>query len=104
MHMLTSPECNINDKQTWVLAQLPKRRGQLDVQVNNHADGWGLHFKEGLDGRILLGMVVIGIATSLLFSVLWSTLGSGIQDGFSVGSYMIAVVAALTLNRAGKLG
>ncbi|KAH3997004.1 hypothetical protein HBI81_129790 [Parastagonospora nodorum] len=107
MHMLTSPECKIDKKQTWVLNQLPKRRGQLDVKVNEYADGWGLHFKEDLDGRILSGMVFIVLTFSFLFSVLWSSVEEDIQGGFGVGSYIVAAVAvpaALALNRSGKLG
>jgi hypothetical protein len=55
MHMLTSPQC-IDAKETYVLAQLPKRtKGQLQGTIGRPAEGWGIHFQEGWDFDLLIG-------------------------------------------------
>jgi hypothetical protein len=107
MHMLTSPEC-IHAEETLVLDQLPKRTcGKLEGKVRQPAEGWGLHFQEGQDFGILVGVVFIGLMASLLFAVLWSYFEHDVQGAFGVASYVVTTVAvfvALVVNRAGRLG
>jgi len=107
MHMLTEPAC-VLDGQSLVFDQVPKRNcGPLDGKINKPVEGWGLHFQEGLDGRILSGMVLIFVLASLVFAILWSYLKHDVQGAFGVGAYMVTVItvfAALAWNRNGRLG
>ena len=108
--MLTSPEC-IHEEKTLVLDQLPKRTcGELEGKVRQPAEGWGLHYQEGQDFDLLMGVVFIVLVASLLFGVLWSYFKHDVQGAFGVASYMVTAVAAfvalvtLVVNRAGRLG
>ncbi|KAH6094308.1 hypothetical protein HBI65_125600 [Parastagonospora nodorum] len=95
MHWLDRPGC-ITQGQTWVLAQLPKRNcGELQAKVNERTEGWGLVLKEGPNIRMVTGIVFSIVIISVPFVVLWSCLKHSIQDGFSVGQYMIAAALAL---------
>ncbi|EAT88389.1 hypothetical protein SNOG_04629 [Parastagonospora nodorum SN15] len=83
-------------RKTWVLAQLPKRNcGELQAKVNERTEGWGLVLKEGPNIRMVTGIVFSIVIISVPFVVLWSCLKHSIQDGFSVGQYMIAAALAL---------
>ncbi|KAH7069264.1 hypothetical protein FB567DRAFT_456853, partial [Paraphoma chrysanthemicola] len=107
MHMLTSPDC-IPADETLVLEQLPKRTcGELQGKVRQPAEGWGIHFQEGWDTDILIGVVTIMFLASLVFAIIWSYFKHDIQGAFGVSSYMITavgVLVALIVNRAGRLG
>ncbi|KAF2830962.1 hypothetical protein CC86DRAFT_282182, partial [Ophiobolus disseminans] len=107
MHMLTSPAC-IHEDETLVLDQLPKRtRGEMEGKVRRPAEGWGLHYREGQDFEILMGVVAIGLVASFVFAVLWAQFRHDVQGAFSVASYVVTAVAAvvaLIVNRAGRLG
>ncbi|KAH4937135.1 hypothetical protein HBH74_079000 [Parastagonospora nodorum] len=108
MHMLTSPQC-INPKETFVLEQLPKRtRGELIGTIGRPAEGWGIHFQEGWDFDLLIGIVLaVFLLASLLFAVLWSHFKLDVQGAFGVSSYMVTasgIFVAWFANRAGKLG
>ncbi|KAF2025241.1 hypothetical protein EK21DRAFT_93432 [Setomelanomma holmii] len=107
MHMLTDPEC-IHKEEMLVLEKLPKRTcRELQGKVRQPAEGWGIHFQEGWDTDILIGVVAIIFAASLLFAILWSYFEHDIQGAFGVSSYMITavgVLVALIVNRAGRLG
>jgi hypothetical protein len=108
MHMLTSPQC-INADKTFVLQQLPKRtEGELRGSIGRPAEGWGIHFEEGWDFDVLIGIVLaIFLVGSLLFAVLWSHFKLDVQGAFGVSSYMVTgsgIFVAWFANRAGKLG
>ncbi|KAH6094468.1 hypothetical protein HBI65_125610 [Parastagonospora nodorum] len=108
MHMLTSPQC-ITPKETFVLEQLPKRtKGELIGTIGRPAEGWGIHFQEGWDFDLLIGLVLaVFLLASLLFAVLWSHFKLDVQGAFGVSSYMVTasgIFVAWFANRAGKLG
>ena len=108
MHWLTSPEC-VEPNVTHVLDQVPKRTtGELKGTVGQPAEGWGLHFQEGWDFDLLIGMIlVVFLLASLLFGVLWSYFKMGVQGAFGISSYMVTatgIFVAWFANRAGKMG
>jgi hypothetical protein len=108
MHMLISPQC-IDAKETFVLQQLPKRtKGELKGTIGRPAEGWGIHFQEGWDFDLLIGLVLaVFLVGSLLFAVLWSHFKLDVQGAFGVSSYMVTasgIFVAWFANRAGKLG
>ncbi|KAH4056967.1 hypothetical protein HBH49_039700 [Parastagonospora nodorum] len=108
MHMLTSPQC-VNPKETFVLEQLPKRtKGELIGTIGRSVEGWGIHFQEGWDFDLLIGLVLaVFLLASLLFAVLWSHFKLDVQGAFGVSSYMVTasgIFVAWFANRAGKLG
>lgn len=89
--MLNSPSC-INEKETWVLEQLPKRTcGPLEGKLGQPVEGWGIYYQDGVDFDTVIGVVFgLFLLASLLFSVLWTTLEMDIQGAFGVSSYMVA--------------
>jgi hypothetical protein len=106
--MLNRPEC-INEKETYVLKQLPKRIcGKLEGKAGHPAEGWGIHYQEGWDFDLLIGIVLaVFLLGSLLFAVLWSHFRLDVQGAFGVSSYMVTasgIFVAWIANRAGKLG
>jgi hypothetical protein len=108
MHMLISPQC-IDAKETFVLQQLPKRtKGELKGTIGRPAEGWGIHFQEGWDFDLLIGLVLaVFLVGSLLFAVLWSHFKLDVQGAFGVSSYMVTasgIFVAWFANRAGTLG
>jgi hypothetical protein len=108
MHMLSSPQC-INEQETWVLGQLPKRTvGKLQACAGQPAEGWGIYYQEGIDFDMIIGVVfAIFILASLLFAILWTRLEMDIQGAFGVSSYMVTasgILLAWMASRAKNFG
>ncbi|CAI6335686.1 unnamed protein product [Periconia digitata] len=95
-HLFKDPTC-INENDTWILDQLPKRtRGELQGKVGKPADGWGIYYEEGWDRDIItLVVVLLFIVSSLVFGVTWSYFKMDVQGAFGVSSYMMASCAAM---------
>lgn len=91
MHYLSSPLC-IDEQQTWVLDQFPKRtRGPLSGNPRSPAEGWGIFYQEGWDGEKLSSvLLIVFFFGSLLFGVLWSVLEMDIQGAFGVSSWWLS--------------
>jgi hypothetical protein len=95
LHMLTSPEC-ILPEETLVLKSLPKRTcGKLEGKVGQKTEGWGLHFQEARDFRILFGAVLVGIVASMLFVILWSYFKHDLQGASGIASYSTTVITVV---------
>jgi hypothetical protein len=108
MHMLSSPQC-INEKETWVLEQLPKRiAGELQERPGQPTEGWGVYYQEAIDFDIIITVVfVVFLMASMLFGVLWTRFEMDIQGAFGVSSYMITAIGillAMIASRAKNLG
>jgi hypothetical protein len=108
MHMLSSPQC-INEQETWVLDQLPKRTiGELQACAGQPVEGWGVYYQEGIDFDMIIGVVLVDfILASLLFAVLWTRLEMDIQGAFGVSSYMVTasgIFLAWMTSRAKNFG
>jgi hypothetical protein len=108
MHMLSSPQC-INEQETWVCDQLPKRTvGELQARAGQLAEGWGIYYQEGMDFDMIIGVVfVVFILASLLFAILWTRLEMDIQGAFGVSSYMVTasgIFLAWMASRAKNFG
>jgi hypothetical protein len=108
MHWLTDPQC-VGEGETFILQQLPKRtKGELKGEIGKPVEGWGLHFEEGWDFDVLIGIVLaIFLVGILLFAVLWSHFKLDVQGAFGVSSYIVTasgIFVAWFANRAGKLG
>ncbi|KAF2621158.1 hypothetical protein BU25DRAFT_354992 [Macroventuria anomochaeta] len=108
MHMLSSPEC-INEQETWVLDQLPKRTvGELQASAGQPAEGWGVYYQEGVDFDMVIAVVfVVFLLASLLFAVLWTKFEMDVQGAFGVSSYMITaagIFLAMVASRAKNFG
>lgn len=108
MHMLISPDC-IHPDETFVLNQIPKRIcGELQGKAGEPAEGWGLHYQEGLDFDMLIAFIsLIFTVGSFLFGVLWSYFKLDIQGAFGVSSYMVTasgIFITWIVNRANKVG
>ena len=106
--MLLSPQC-INDQETWVLEQLPKRTaGELLEPTGPPAEGWGVYYQEGLDFDTIIAVVfVVFLLASLLFAVLWTKFKMDVQGAFGVSSYVITAVGiflAMVASRAKNIG
>lgn len=102
--MLSSPQC-INEQETWVLEQLPKRTaGELLERIGQPAEGWGVYYQEGVDFDTIITVVFVAfLLASLLFAVLWTKFEMDIQGAFGVSSYMITaggIVLAMVASRA----
>ncbi|KAH7086938.1 hypothetical protein FB567DRAFT_443733 [Paraphoma chrysanthemicola] len=106
LHWLKSPEC-VHEDETLVLDQLPKRTcGRLEGKIRHPADGWGLHFEEGQDYRILANMLLLALMASLLFAIFWSYFKDDVQGAFGVAQYIVGLAVAfvaLVANRSGRL-
>jgi hypothetical protein len=108
MHMLSSPQC-INEQETWVCDQLPKRTvGELQAHAGQLAEGWGIYYQEGMDFDMIIGVVfAVFILASLLFAILWTRLEMDIQGAFGVSSYMVTasgIFLAWMASRAKNFG
>ncbi|KAF2643421.1 hypothetical protein P280DRAFT_394746 [Massarina eburnea CBS 473.64] len=90
-HLFTTPTC-INENDTWILDQLPKRIcGELQGKAGQPAEGWGIYYQEGWDRDVItLGVFGIFLVASLIFGVLWSCLKMDVQGAFGVSAYMVA--------------
>ena len=92
-HMFLHPQCN-PPLSEWVLNQIPKRlAGQLmAVSGSKPVQGWGLVFEEEWNmHRIYQICVIVFVASSLLFAVLWTVLKRDIQGAFGVSAYWLAL-------------
>jgi hypothetical protein len=108
MHMLSSPQC-INEQETWVFDQLPKRTvGELQAYAGQSVEGWGIYYQEGVDFDMIISVVfVVFILASLLFAILWTRLELDIQGAFGVSSYMVTasgIFLAWIASRAKNFG
>lgn len=95
-HLFNEPSC-INENDTWILDQLPKRTcGELHGSAGKPADGWGIYFEESWD-RDVITLVVFSLflISSLIFGVLWSHFKMDIQGAFGVSAYMMTACAAI---------
>lgn len=106
--MLSSPKC-INERETWVLNQLPKRtKGELQEKFGQPAEGWGIYYQEGVDFDMIIGVVFsVFLLASLLFGVLWTVLEMDIQGAFGISSYMVTasgIFLAWLASRAKNFG
>lgn len=95
-HLFKEPSC-INENDTWILDQLPKRlKGELVGKLGKPADGWGIYYEEGWDRDIItLVLVSMFIASSLVFGVTWSCFKMDVQGAFGVSAYMMAACTAI---------
>lgn len=98
---------DVDEKDTWILNQLPKRIcGQLQGQIGQPADGWGIYYAEGFDGELIAWFAfMIFTLGSLLFGVLWWKLHFDLQGAFGVSAYMATLctmIISLVALRAGK--
>ncbi|PVI00188.1 hypothetical protein DM02DRAFT_494166, partial [Periconia macrospinosa] len=84
-HLFKDPSC-INENDTWILDQLPKRTaGELYGSVGKPADGWGIYYEEDWDRDIITVVVVsLFIISSLVFGVAWSYFKMDVQGAFGV--------------------
>ncbi|KAF3035625.1 hypothetical protein E8E11_004888 [Didymella keratinophila] len=108
MHMLSSPQC-INENETWVLEQLPKRiAGELQERPGQPIEGWGVYYQEAIDFDIIITVVfIVFLMASLLFGILWTRFEMDIQGAFGVSSYMITAIGillAMIASRAKNFG
>ncbi|KAF1951761.1 hypothetical protein CC80DRAFT_423899 [Byssothecium circinans] len=95
-HLFTTPSC-INENDTWILDQLPKRIcGELQGKAGQPAEGWGIYYLESWDRDVItLLLVTLFLLMSLVFGVLWSCLKMDVQGAFGVSAYMMAACAVL---------
>lgn len=95
-HCFQSPQC-INEAETWVLDQLPKRlKGELKATSGKFtAIGWGLTFQEGWNISRIRYMVGGMLAGTLLFGALWATFQRDVQGAFSISACLIAALAVV---------
>ena len=58
--------------------------------------GWGIHIIEGINWLTVTVWLIAMLLLTCFFSVLWSVLRHGnVQDGFSIGQYLVAVETAM---------
>jgi hypothetical protein len=83
MHMLSSPQC-INEQETWVFKQLPKRTvGELQACAGRPVEGWGIYYEEGICFDTIISVVfIVFMLASLLFAILWTKTGDGYPGRF----------------------
>ena len=94
MHKFSHPEECLQD--VWCLDQVPKRINEKPtpgIAPDLHT-GWGMHLEEDVDFQRIFVLLLLMFVSSVLFGILWSVFRSGIQDAFSVASY-IATCEAL---------
>src|SRR6187549_3594387 len=88
----------------WRLKQFAKRIDgpALPNQRPDHRIGWGIHLEERFDWLWMLIYFGLGVASSTVFGVSWAVVKGSIQDGFSVGAFIITVeaLAVATLQTA----
>ncbi|KAF2659335.1 hypothetical protein K491DRAFT_675787 [Lophiostoma macrostomum CBS 122681] len=96
LHLFSSPAC-INENDTWILDQLPKRtRGELLARAGVPAEGWGMYYSEGWDGdKIVVLVFLIFLLSSILFGVLWSRYKMDLQGAFGVSAYIVSACGIL---------
>ena len=106
LHLFTSPSC-INENETWILSQLPKRTcGQLHGTPDQPAEGWGIFYQEGWDMlKIVWLFIILFILGSLVFGVMWSIYQKDVQGAFGIsawwvtaGGSMLALLAIRSAN------
>ncbi|KAJ8131087.1 hypothetical protein O1611_g2540 [Lasiodiplodia mahajangana] len=91
LHYLKNPQC-IDDKQTSIFNQLPKRAaGRLAASHSKRELGWGVYFEEGWHMPSVYSVFFgfFGIA-SLAFGVAWSVWKADIQSAFTIASFLTA--------------
>jgi hypothetical protein len=103
-HLFNSP-CVINENDTWILDQLPKRTcGELHGRVGDPAEGWGIYYQEGWDrDKVTSILFILFLLGSLLFGILRSKFEMDVQGAFGVSAYMISACAILISLIATKL-
>ncbi|KAH7116191.1 hypothetical protein B0J11DRAFT_443760 [Dendryphion nanum] len=96
MHLFTSPSC-INENETWVLNQLPRRIcGKLSGKSHEPAEGWGIYYEEGWDrNKIVWIVAILFLLGSLIFGVLWSKFKMDVQGAFGISAWWISVCGIL---------
>ena len=96
MHLFNS-HCDIDENETWILDQLPKRIcGELHGKAGQPAEGWGIYYQEGWDrDTITLIATVVFFLGSLLFGILWSMFKMDVQGAFGVSAYMATACSLL---------
>ncbi|RWA08278.1 hypothetical protein EKO27_g6831 [Xylaria grammica] len=95
-HYFRNPEC-VDDKQTTIYAQLPKRiSGELVALATAEKLGWGIYFQEGLHWRtIYVILVVFLLSFSLIFGIAWSVSKADIQGAFAISSFGLSLGSIL---------
>ncbi|KAH0553287.1 hypothetical protein GP486_006580 [Trichoglossum hirsutum] len=73
--------------------RLPKRTAKLELAAEDcYAPGWGPWFREEFSWAKAFVMEALIAGGSLAFGIAWSLhSGNGLQDGFSVGAWMLTV-------------
>ncbi|OAP56500.1 hypothetical protein AYL99_09679 [Fonsecaea erecta] len=92
-HLFQHPEC-INKVSTRVLNQVPKRFGQCIATTGAEAvEAWGMEFEEGWDRDRLKNAILLVIAATLVFGILWAVLKHDIQGACGIAAFFMSAVA-----------
>lgn len=91
-HYFKSPKC-VNEKQTTILAQLPKRvQGELRACADKDETGWGLYIQEGWQlRRVYLLLVLLTISSGTIFGIVWSVVEADVQSAFAISAYWVSI-------------
>lgn len=96
MHLFAHPECIEDETQNWILAQFPKKlRGELVGTASGPVAGWGIHFKEGWDWDRVRIVLMVYLAGSLVFGVVWAARRNDVQGAFGVAGYWVSTATVL---------
>jgi hypothetical protein len=87
----------VDGQDDWILNQLPKRTcGRLRGQKSQPAEGWGIHFIESWDSKLIsLFILVVFVVATSLFGILWSKFHYDVQGAFGVSAWMVACSSIL---------
>lgn len=91
-HYFKNPQC-VNDKQTSIFSQLPKRvQGNLRAWPSQDVTGWGLYVQEGWQfQKLYLIIVILAVSSGTVFGVVWSIVKADIQSAFAISGYWVTI-------------
>ena len=76
--------------------RLPKKlKESIFSNRDDSTVGWGIHIIESPDFYVISILVTLGLLLSGIVAIVWASVTQDVQGAFGIGSYIIAVEAAV---------
>lgn len=92
MHLFENP--NHADIFPVLLRRIPRKMKERlrPCPKKGSSIGWGVQFKETLNGMYVLAFGCIGFFLCLVISVVYTLMKDDIQGGFAIGGFVLAIL------------